>query len=62
MQRRASLAKRGTTEERPVLVDSDHSNSSSHSYALAGFVHGSDHETDSQTSISTESDEDNDFE
>jgi hypothetical protein len=60
MQRRASLAKQRGSEQRPVVVDTT-SDSSSQSSTLAGFVHGSDHEQDSQTSISTESDEENDF-
>ena len=38
---------------------SDNSDSSSQSSTLSGFVHGSDHDQDSQTSIST--DTDNDF-
>ena len=63
MQRRASLAKRGS-EQRPVVVDtnSDYSDSSALSSTCAGFFHGSDHEEDSQTSISAHSDEDLDFE
>jgi hypothetical protein len=57
MQRR--VAKRGS-EQRPVVVGttSDYSDSSSQSSTLVGFVHGSDHEQDSQTSIGTESDND----
>jgi hypothetical protein len=37
---------------------SDDSDSSSQSSALPGFVHGSDHDQDSQTSINSESDND----
>jgi hypothetical protein len=53
MQRRASLAKNGS-----VALDatSDYSDSSYSSSTLAGFVHGSDHEEDSQTSYSTDDD------